>query len=215
MENEKGKEKKVRKLTKAEIKRMEQLKVKEEELKEKGYQREDLTIGIARANIMAILLGAPPGILFVLLYCARFWGTSAHRIDVSWMTYMIMILAIVVHEGIHGFFWGLFAEHGFKSVEFGFIKEYLTPYCTCSDPLKKNHYIIGALMPTIILGLIPMIASLFTGSLAMLAFGIFMYFGGGGDQMIILKLLKYKQKEGKEVIFLDHPYECGLIAFRK
>lgn len=41
-----------------------------------------------------------------------------------------------------------------------------------------------------------------------------MMLGGGGDFMIIGKLLAYRGK-GKEYVILDHPSELGLIIFEK
>ena len=40
----------------------------------------------------------------------------------------------------------------YNSITFGVIWKVLTPYCTCSEPLKKWQYILGDLMPTLILG---------------------------------------------------------------
>ena len=76
-----------------------------------------------------------------------------------------ILLLVVVHELIHGITWSVFTEHHFGDIEFGFMKEYLTPYCTCKCPLSKGKYIIGALMPLIILGIIPMAAGIIMGSM--------------------------------------------------
>ena len=41
-----------------------------------------------------------------------------------------------------------------------------------------------------------------------------MIFGGGGDFVIILKMLLYKHPN-QEVLYYDHPYECGVVAFER
>jgi hypothetical protein len=41
-----------------------------------------------------------------------------------------------------------------------------------------------------------------------------MIFGGGGDFIIILKMLLYRAK-GKDAVYYDHPYECGFVVFEK
>ena len=41
-----------------------------------------------------------------------------------------------------------------------------------------------------------------------------MIFGGGGDFAIILKMLLHRQR-GKEAVYYDHPYECGVVVFEK
>ena len=39
-----------------------------------------------------------------------------------------------------------------------------------------------------------------------------MILGGGGDLAIVLKMLRFKPDDA-DVLYLDHPYECGLVAF--
>ena len=51
--------KKERKLTEAEIKRKANFKAKEAALLEKGYKRKDLTVSIAKANFVGVLLTVP------------------------------------------------------------------------------------------------------------------------------------------------------------
>ena len=41
-----------------------------------------------------------------------------------------------------------------------------------------------------------------------------LHFGGGGDFTIILKILLHRQR-GKEAVYYDHPYECGVVVFEK
>lgn len=106
---------------------------------------------------------------------------------------------------------GLFAESGFKSIRFGILWSPITPYCHCVEPLKLRHYIIGALMPTIILGLIPAVISLFNGNLMLLIIGVFFISAAAGDIMVIWIL----RKESMETLVLDHPSEPGCFIYRK
>lgn len=126
--------------------------------------------------------------------------------------YVLLVVLICVHELIHGITWAIFAPSHWKTVEFGFIKEYLTPYCTCGEPLKKWQYIIGALMPTILLGILPASVAVFTGSWLLLILGIALIFGGGGDLTIVLELLRHRST-AREVLYIDHPYAAGVVAF--
>ena len=41
-----------------------------------------------------------------------------------------------------------------------------------------------------------------------------MILAGGGDLTILLKLLRYKSKK-EEILYMDHPYECGLVVFER
>ncbi len=42
----------------------------------------------------------------------------------------------------------------------------------------------------------------------------FMLLAGGGDFLIILKILFYRTDK-KESMYCDHPYECGFVVYEK
>lgn len=215
--------KKERKLTEAEIKRKANFKAKEAALLEKGYKRKDLTVSIAKANFVGVLLTLPIVALIVLgyyLYNGHFGVlTLLKENSPRYFIYLAVVFVsfiplAVVHELIHGFCWARGAENGKKDIQYGFIKEQLTPYCACLSPLKKKTYIIGSMMPMTILGIILGIISIFVGQLLLLIIAVLQVFGGAGDILITSMLLRYKTK-GKDVVLIDHPTDCGLVAFEK
>lgn len=69
-------------------------------------------------------------------------------------------------------------------------------------------------MPTVILGILPCIISLFSKQTFLLYFGLLMILSGGGDMSIIYKIL-LNRSEKKEELYLDHPYKCGTMIFEK
>lgn len=208
-----------RKLTKKEQERKEAYEKVCKKMEKDGYQKHDLTVGLVFANIMALFLAIPFIAVMAVFYfkvnkgildSVSFWGFYLQLI----LSCVLFFILVVVHELIHGFTWGSFAKKHFKSISFGIIWKAVTPYCTCSEPLRKWQYIIGALMPTIILGLGLGIISIFSGSLVLFITAMFMFLGGGGDMLIVIKLLMYRAK-GKDAVIYDHPYECGLVVFEK
>ncbi len=210
-------------LTEAERKRAELLKKREEGLFADGYERKDLTISIDKANTTGLLLPLPAGLLlFVLFLLKNGMSNTVNIIKNNFTLWMIglLIFAVsgvvlaVVHEGIHAVFWAIGTEHHFQDIEFGFIKEKLTPYCTSKAPLTKSRYIVGSLMPMTILGLGFGIAGVLTGNFLLLMIGICQTFGGAGDLLISCMLMRYQTK-GKDVIIMDHPTEVGLIIYEK
>lgn len=120
-----------------------------------------------------------------------------------------MVAGVVVHELIHGIAWSSFAKDGFKSIRFGVLWKSVTPYCHCKEPLLVRQYQIGAAAPGIILGIIPAIIALFTGSLLWLAFGLFFTMAAGGDLMIILML----KNEDLNHLVQDHPSKIGCLVY--
>ena len=186
-------------------------------LSQDGYKKTDLTIGIVKANLFVFLLAIPVIAIGVLLFAWRnpisLLTPSPHG---SLLFIVSFIVLIVVHELIHGLTWSMYAEHHFKDIEFGFMKELLTPYCTCTTPLPKKHYILGALMPCIVLGIIPTAIGILIGSSLLFWIGIVMILSAGGDIMIVWKVMKFKgQDESKEILIYDHPTQAGSVIFEK
>ena len=212
MKKEKDNEKE-KKLTEAEQKRAEQFARISEQMAQQGYTRHDLTIGIGKANLFAVLLLIPLAVIGYGLYFL------VHRsLDFSSSHFLLMLVAflvlIVVHELIHGVCWSIFTPHHFKDVEFGVMRSSLTPYCTCLVPLGKKQYIFGAVMPLLVLGILPMITAIIIGNPDLLFLGILMADGGAGDIMIIRRILGYRSG-AKEIVYMDHPTEAGGVVFER
>ncbi len=182
-----------------------------------GYRKNDLTIGIVKANIFALLLAIPVIAIGVLLFALKnpiSLLTPTPR--GSFLFIVIVVVLIVVHELIHGLTWSIFSEHHFKDIDFGFMKEYLTPYCTCAVPLSKSHYILGALMPCIVLGIIPVALGILLGSHLWFWTGIIMILSAGGDLLIVWEVLRFNERpESQEVLIYDHPTQAGSVIFEK
>lgn len=206
-----------RKLTHAEQKRKEQFALVCEEMGRQGYQKTDLIIGVVKPNLLALIVMLPFAALsgaVVLSSCSlRSMAGSISSLDFLFFL-LVMLLLTAVHEGIHGLTWALFAEGRWKAIRFGVIWNALTPYCTCSQPMKRGQYILGAAMPTLVLGIGLTAAAALTGIFWVFILAIAMIFGGGGDFTIILKMLFHRQR-GKNAVYYDHPYECGVVVFEK
>ena len=207
---------KKRKLTPAEERRLAAYEAISQELAEQGYRRTELTVGIVKANIFAMIMGIPVVVIAFILFLAVNWGG-----DIRWMSgamplllVVAMLALIVVHELIHGLSWAVFTEHHGKDIEFGFMKQYLTPYCTCRVPLGKGQYIFGALMPLLVLGIVPMIAGILAGSLPILLLGIIMADAAAGDILIVWNLLRYRS-DAKQIVYMDHPTQAGGVVFER
>lgn len=207
-----------RDLSPAELKRKADFELVCNKMEQDGYLRSDLTIGIVRANVLAVVLMLP----FVVLTSLLYFSVNSLAIDdgmsnlvISYFLFIVgMILLFVAHEAIHGLIWSIFAENHFKSISFGVIWKYLTPYCSCSSPLRKGQYILGSAMPTLILGFGLVGLAIAIGNLWLFLLAEIMIIGGGGDFLIICKMLMYKSK-AKNIVYYDHPYELGLVVFER
>ena len=203
-----------RKLSQEESKRQKQFVEYSDLLQSQGYRQKLLTIPIKETNKQALILGLPIvvvlGLVFFLLNQFAPFGTSPLEILLLFVLFLILV---VVHELIHGITWACFAKSHFKAISFGIMNGTYNPYCTCNEALSRTQYIIGALAPTIILGILPCVIAIAIASAPLFLLGALMILAGGGDLAICKKLLSCKQTG--ETIYLDHPTECGLVAFAK
>jgi len=172
--------------------------------------KREITMDAAKANIKAMLLIVPVLMVFGIPYII-FWKEQFSLSLISGIaskTILILVFIVIgtlLHEFIHGLFWAFYLKKGFKSIKFGVMWKFLTPYCHSKEPMKMKYYRLGAIMPCIILGIIPATLSLFTGSLAMFGFGVFFTIAAGGDLLMIWLL----RAEKRDVLVQDHPDKIG------
>ena len=136
------------------------------------------------------------------------WDNKVPLLDISfpmWLKVFSILLAIVLHELIHGLLFALYAPNGFKSVTFGVSRTMGAIYCHCNDPLKVKHYRRAGIAPLVILGLIPFFIGLYTGVPWFKTFGLLLSIGGFGDLLIWIKLLNFDAN----LIIRDHPEKLG------
>jgi hypothetical protein len=167
------------------------------------------TLSLLRANLISLALIPPVTILlaapFVLL-----WGVEPLNIIrfLRWeYLFMVVIPGVVLHELLHGAGWALFTDKGFRSVQFGFKWQFLTPYCHCKEPLKVPKYAFGAGLPLVALGLMPIVAATITGSGGIMLFGLFFTWAAGGDMVALFQLARLD----KNLLVSDHPDEMGFF----
>lgn len=183
-----------------------------------NYKKEKLTINLVWANIFGILIIIPIGIIFGFPYYLLWMpkveikqlidNVEPQRVA---LIFFVLIIGTIVHELIHGITWARFAKAGFKSIKFGVLWKMLTPYCHCKEPLNVKQYIIGAITPAIILGIIPSVIAILIGNVGLLIFGMFFTMVAGGD-FLIINLIR---KENSSDLVQDHPSEAGCFIYRK
>ncbi|MDO4744798.1 MAG: DUF3267 domain-containing protein [Clostridia bacterium] len=194
-------------------KRKKNLQNLSDQLTANGYTRSDLIVSAKTANTYATLSVLP----FITVYAVAF------GLIVGWRSYtdvdfgllgISILLSLVIHELIHGFFFSLFAEGKFRSVEFGVLWKSFNPYCYCGDPVRKTQYLIALTMPGIILGALVGAIAIAVGSATWLIFSLVAFLSASGDFLIALKILIFG-KRGNGGLFQDHPDQPGVVVFTK
>lgn len=183
------------------------------------YVKKPITFTIEQAahlyirlmGVLIILLVVP----FIIIYFKSF---SFYFFNFSWPIFFIdiflfvisMFIGIVLHEAIHGLTWALFAKERLRAIKFGILKEYLTPYCHCKGFLRVKHYVAGAIMPAILLGIIPTIWAFINGNIIIFFLGVYFIVAASGDFLIIYLLRNEHPKDYVK----DHETLPGCIVYK-
>ena len=204
-----------RELSEAEQKRLRHLEEVTAEYIAQGYEKKELLVSVVSANVIALAAMIPLYGAGMWIFIARNGVENLHlRMNEAIAMLVWFVILIPAHELLHGLTWSLFSEHHWKDIEFGIMKGYMTPYCTCTVPLKKGPYLLGALMPGLVLGVIPTVIAVLAGSFLWFTIGIAMTLSAAGDALIVAKVLGY-HTEKKEIVYMDHPTMAGTIVFER
>jgi hypothetical protein len=192
---------------------------------EENYIKEEIKINAIWANVFAFIVMAMAivlfGIPFFMIWLRNVQMNRVINTAISLQTWLrnfailllIFLPGMIAHELIHGVFFALFADNRFKSIKFGIMpaSKLFSPYCHCKKKLRINHYRIAAIMPLVILGIIPAIISNIIGNQLLLFWGIIFIATAAGDILMFAKTLKEK----KDTWIFDSPTDIGFDVYRK
>ena len=174
-----------------------------------GYTIEQRTIGMLKANIVALV------VLVVLLLAGLIVMYAIHAEAFRLLPFgtvslflLFFTVGVVVHELIHGLTWMLATHSGFSHLRFGVMAGGV--YCHIDVPMTKRKYVAGALMPLLLLGIIPFVVSFFAGSFILMLLGATLTACAMGDVMIVWAI----RKEQPDTLVYDHPTEGGCVVYR-
>ncbi len=184
------------------------------DMESRGWMKIDGTISVEKATAMAFVTAGPFALLFLILYF-WIWQWSSFTLVEGSLLLLLFLISIPVHEGIHGLTWGCFCKNRWHSIGFGVMWSSLTPYCHCKEPLGVRAYFWGGIMPFLILGVGVSFFALMWGNILCLWLGLLNLLAAGGDTTILYELLKCRKENGGDLLIVDHPNQCGFVAFRK
>ena len=122
-----------------------------------------------------------------------------------------LFFGVIVHELLHGLTFAYFSPNKYKDIRFGV--NALFVYCHCKAALLRNHYLLSALMPAVLLGILPIGLGLAMGNLYLFLFGIFQIFSSVFDVYIAIRLVRvpkyvlvqdYSDRVGYQLIYPSH-----------
>jgi hypothetical protein len=157
--------------------------------------KREFSLSNQEINRKTMLYVLPLLIILALPYLI-FWSKNLFEelklilITNFYLSLPVFLLGIVMHEFLHGITCTVFVKTRFKSIKFGISKKSFTPYCHCSKPIKLKYYLWGLIMPAVLLGILPVIFSWFTGIPAIFLFGLVFTLLAAADIILFTKLLK-------------------------
>lgn len=175
-------------------------------------EKEELTFDMASMQFTGLLFGLLLVAVLLLPYYLLYGMEALGRIN-DFFSLRIFIpsalIGILVHEFVHGYTWSRAANIGWKNIKFGFQLKTFTPYAHCTVPMRVKAYRIGAMMPFILLGLLPYFIALWVQAPLMLGFGLFFSFAAIGDIMIWWRIRHLPSTQ----LVQDHPTKAGVILW--
>jgi hypothetical protein len=173
-----------------------------------GTER-DCTVSMLGANLLVLISSGPIVAGLALAFGARWGGSSliggVYRL-LDPMVFLLTVPAgVVAHELIHALAWAVFAHRPLRSIRFGFQWRGVAPYAHPRDPMPVGAYRAGAVMPGIVLGLLPGTVAIATGAPLLMAWSLLFTLAAGGD-LVVLWLLRGVEP-GRLVE--DHPTRAG------
>lgn len=182
---------------------------------DKGSIVKKLTMNALEATLYGFLLFILIVVILGLLYIGLWsWEglKEGIRLFVGNIFYflLIIIVGIIFHEALHGLTWARFCKKGMQSIKFGLEWKYLMPYAHCKEYLTVRQYSLGAMMPGVVLGVVPSAIALITGNAWLMCFGLFFTGIAGGDMLVLWNL------KGCEAncLIQDHPDDAGFVIVR-
>jgi hypothetical protein len=168
-------------------------------------QKRDVSISMGKANLYGTILALPVAIVQVAVF-SFVHGVEAFEPKWNITLLIVLILAgIVVHEIIHGVSWAMFGQKPFSAIKFGFMWKTITPYAHIKEPLEVNAYRLGIFMPGLVLGIIPFMIALLTGSGDLMWFSLLHTTAACGDWLVLWVIRPVKPGSLVE----DHPTNAG------
>lgn len=187
----------------------------------KNYIKEPRMIDVKKMSKLSFFFALITMALFVFIFfysnknftLNTFFATT--WLGIVWQFAKLLLwvaIGICLHELVHGIFFALYAKNGFKSIKFGVLTQPVFAfYCHCSEPLKVAQYMVAAIMPLIVTGILPAIIAVLNGDLILLMAAYILTVGAIGDLMMIQILMK----ESKDSYVLDHPTDIGFYILKE
>ncbi|CAN5766791.1 hypothetical protein BH23ACT11_BH23ACT11_14090 [soil metagenome] len=175
-------------------------------------RRRDLSMSMGMANLYVLIISGPVTALLALIYAA-FWNADSLFVldsQAAWLVALgLVVVGVLVHEALHGLSAAYFSGKPLETIKFGFQLKTLTPYAHIREPILARAYRLGTAAPGVVLGLVPSVIGLISGSGSAMLFGLFFTFAAGGDALILWLIRGVRG----DTLVEDHPTNAGCYVY--
>ncbi len=165
---------------------------------------------LTHASLLALGLFLLPLVLFGILHGPSALVGSLSEVDIV-ASLLIVLGAIVGHEALHAIGWKFFGRLPWSALRFGVDWKTLSPYCHAKAPMRVSAYRIGAILPGLLIGFLPLMLSLVTGNAPWVLFGAFMTSAAVGD-LYVLWIIRHLSPNAWVI---DHDSHAGCYVFQE
>ena len=174
-------------------------------------RKRDVSIPMGDASAQAFIIALPMAVIQLIVF-ALLHGLLFSRKDAYVNLFTVMLFfGIFLHEAIHLIAWLLSTGKPMSAFKMGFYWKALTPYAHCREIMDIHSYRIGSVAPGIVLGILPWLISLITGSHLLCLYGVLYTAAASGD-FLALWLLRFV-KAG--TLVEDHPSKLGCYVIER
>jgi hypothetical protein len=175
-----------------------------------GYQ--DVSIPLTKivmsGTLLSVVLLIIPLILFAEVHgvepLVQVW---THGVD--WLIGLAaLVLGIAAHELVHAVGWKLAGGLRWRDLSFGIDRKTFSPYCHARVPMRAAAYRIGAVLPAVLTGVVPIAVGLIWAEPMWVLIGAFLFSAAIGD-FIVLWVIRGVPAQA---LVLDHPSNAGCYA---
>lgn len=177
---------------------------------EEGYIEYKHLLNSLDSGFSSFIYGLPVFIIYISVFIFFTETIPFFSTKIFIITLIVIYISTPIHEIIHGIGWCLTDFSRFDSIYIFLPIGLSDAYCHCSEPLNTKSYVLGTIMPFIVLSFFPSILSCIFSSPLLLYIAIVNGFGSGSDLSNTLHALKRKDD-----IILDYPTDCGFTSYKK
>ena len=170
---------------------------------------QDRSVSMLAANLLVLLSTGPLVAALGLAFVARWGGAALAQGVWSLLEPSVLLLAVLpgvlAHELLHALGWAISARRPLSAIRIGVNWRGVSPYAHPKDPMPVQAYRIGAILPALVMGLLPAGVAIAMGKPLLMAWSLFFLFTAGGD-IVVLWLIR---DVGAGQLVQDHPTRAG------